>query len=269
MRNRRQTTEEGGPKVPSYIVTFSDMVTLLLTFFVMLLSLARAQDPELFGKGRNSFVEALKCAGLGILIHEGGEPAIGELKPKHYISEPDETTDRRTIDARIEEARRILDELKKLVKIVPPQTAVRRTSFSVASVHFLPGRVDLDVSAKNFLTGFCRDLLQSTNRNEVELFVLGLAPDEKNAREKWLLSAQRAEAVADFLREELSLSIRAGRQNDPVASQSQIPVYSWGAGHGGDWVGPDSPFSEKSQILIGIMRTDNENARLSNFSTNF
>jgi len=254
LRNRRQTTEEGGPKVPSYIVTFSDMVTLLLTFFVMLLSLARAQDPELFGRGRDSFVESLRYAGLGILIRKGGEPPLGDFKPKYNISEPEETTDRRTIDARVEEARRTLDELRKLVRIVPSQMVTRRTSFSVASVHFAPGRADLDAPAKKFLTGFCRDLLQDANRSGVELYVLGLAPDEKNAREKWLLSAQRAEAVADFLRNTLSSSSGTGRQTGLFASPYKLPVYSWGAGQGGDWVGPDSPFSEQSQILIGLMR---------------
>ncbi|MBW3019623.1 hypothetical protein KY329_05595, partial [Candidatus Woesearchaeota archaeon] len=132
--------EEGGPKVPGYIVTFSDMVTLLLTFFVMLLSLARNQDPELFAKGRNSFVQSLRYAGLGILIHQGGEPLLGDLKIKHSIAKPEEATEFRTIDARVEEARRTLDELRKLIKIVPPQTISRKTSFSVASVHFSPGR---------------------------------------------------------------------------------------------------------------------------------
>ncbi|MHC4291149.1 MAG: flagellar motor protein MotB, partial [Planctomycetota bacterium] len=35
--------EESKTPVPSYIVTYSDMITLLLTFFVMLLSLAETQ----------------------------------------------------------------------------------------------------------------------------------------------------------------------------------------------------------------------------------
>ena len=39
MSRKNQTPEILPPKVPGYIVTFSDMVTLLLTFFVMLLTL--------------------------------------------------------------------------------------------------------------------------------------------------------------------------------------------------------------------------------------
>lgn len=255
MRIRRQTTESSGPKVPGYIVTFSDMVTLLLTFFVMLLSLANVQDPELYGRGRDAFLESIRCVGLGMLMGREGKPPLGEFKPKYYVPDPEETTDRRTIDARIELAHRTLDELRKLVRIVPAQTAARSTSFSVASVHFQPGRADLDVSSKKFLTGFCRDLQQDGNRRGVELYVLGLAPEEQDARDKWLLSAQRAEKVADFLRG--TLSSGTGRQSGMLLNQSEVPVYSWGAGQGGDWVGPDSPFPKQSQILIGIMRTGN------------
>jgi len=256
LKYRPHEDRDGGPKVPAYIVTFSDMVTLLLTFFVLLLSLAHVQDPELYGRGRDAFLESVRCVGLGMLMGREGTPALGDFKPKYYVPEPEQTTDRRTIDARVERARRTLDELRKLIKIVPPQTTARKTSFSVASVHFPPGRADLDISAKKFLAGFCRDLQQDVSRSGVELYVIGLAPHEENAREKWLLSGQRAEAVAAFLRNTLSSSSGIGRQTGLLANQSQLTIYSWGAGQGGDWVGPDSPFSEQSQILIGIMRTN-------------
>ena len=59
--------ESAADEVPAYIVTFSDMVTLLLTFFVMLLSLATMQDPELLNKGRDSFVESLQALRSGHL----------------------------------------------------------------------------------------------------------------------------------------------------------------------------------------------------------
>lgn len=256
MKFHRQKSDSGGPKVPAYIVTFSDMVTLLLTFFVMLLSLAHVQDPELYGKGRDAFLESVRCVGLGMLMGREGTPALGDFKPKHQIENPEETTDRRTIDERVEQAHRTLDELRKLIRIVPPQTTARKTSFTVASVHFPPGRADLDISARKFLTRFCRDLQQDVSRRGVELYVLGLAPHERNPRGKWLLSAQRAEAVAAFLRDTLSSSSGIGSRTSLLPNRAPLPIYSWGAGQGGDWVGPDSPFSEQSQILIGIMRTN-------------
>ena len=79
---KRQPIKEEKPKVPAYIVTFSDMTTLLLTFFVMLLSLATVQDDEMFHKGRESFSYAIKTFGLGMLAGRKPKPDLGYYKVK-------------------------------------------------------------------------------------------------------------------------------------------------------------------------------------------
>lgn len=253
MRSRRQTTEAGGPKVPSYIVTFSDMVTLLLTFFVMLLSLADVQDPELFNKGRDAFIESLTYIGLGSIFGKEDSPPLGDHKTKHFVPEPDESPDRRTIDAKAEELRRIVEKLRQLTTIVPSQIMPRATRLAVANVHFPSGRADLDEPARRFLTAFCRDLQQQPDWKPMDLYVLGLAADAEEGKEQWLLSAQRARAAADLLETTLSPPRDLPERNYLFQSPSRWSVYSWGVGAGGNWVGPDSPISEKSQILIGVL----------------
>lgn len=42
-------TEESNSAVPLWIITFSDMTTNLLTFFVLLLSMGHIRDDTLFG----------------------------------------------------------------------------------------------------------------------------------------------------------------------------------------------------------------------------
>jgi outer membrane protein OmpA-like peptidoglycan-associated protein len=235
-------------------VTFSDMVTLLLTFFVMLLSLAETQDPELFNKGRDSFLESIRYIGLGVFFGKGEITNMGDLKTMHYINNPDEVTERRTIDARAEELRRILENLKQMTIIVPSQIVADRTSFSVANVHFSPGSDDLNDPARKFLREFCLDLQQNAGRKPVELYVLGLASDGKSEKEQWLLSARRARMAADFLRGTLSATGGGQSRRSLTSGQSKWSVYSWGAGPGGDWVGRDSPISKQSQILIAVLR---------------
>lgn len=256
LRARRQTNEAGGPKVPAYIVTFSDMVTLLLTFFVMLLSLADVQDPELFNKGRDAFLESIAYIGLGSLFGKTQTPPFGDHKTKHFVPEPEESASRRTIDAKAEELHRILDKLRQAATLVPSRVMAQGTRLTVANVRFAPGRADLNEQARQFLTGFCRDLQQDTDYKPVELYVLGLAADAEKGREQWLLSAKRAQAVADFLELTLSPSPASRVQRSPFKEPSRWSVRSWGAGHGGNWVGPDSPISAQSQILIGILRSD-------------
>ena len=256
MKRPRLVIENEGSKVPAYIVTYSDMVTLLLTFFVMLITLASTQDPELFDIGRNSFLESLRYIGLGVLFAREDITELGNLKTRHYINNPDELVEKRTIDARVEELRRILERLKQLTTIVPSRIVATKAHFTVANVHFPPGRDDLDGPAKAFLTGFSRDLQQDASRDPVDLYVLGLASDGKSRKEQWLLSARRAKMVADFLRDTFSMAGGGQIRHSLAGDKSnKWSVYSWGAGPGGDWVERDSPISKHSQILIAVLRT--------------
>ncbi len=252
MKRKAKTSGEQGPKVPGYIVTFSDMVTLLLTFFVMLLSLADVQDPELFDKGRDSFIESIRYVGLGSLIGRQQKANLGSLKTIHYIPNPDQASNRRTIDAKAEELYRIFDKLKQSMTTMTSRLTAERVNFSVTNIHFSPGSAEIDKPAMTFLTEFCRDLHLGTSGKPGMLYVLGLAPDETTEKEQWILSARRAEAVARFMRNNLDLA--AGVQQGFSESLLKWSVHSWGAGSGGEWAGPDSFLSERSQILIAILR---------------
>lgn len=237
--NRKSQAIEESPKVPAYIVTFSDMTTLLLTFFVMLLSLASVQDETLFHKGRESFLTSMKQLGLGVLYGRKQGPDFGHTKIKYFISRPDKLIEGRTIDARGEGLRRIFKNVSRSMNTMRSQIVAKKTNFSVTNIHFPAGNATLNEPAKRFLTEFCVDLQQAPGSKAIKLYVLGLAGAEATEKEQWILSARRAQAVADFLQDALSAA--------------KWPVYSWGAGPGGDWVAPDSPISRESQILIAVL----------------
>ena len=240
MTRERERIKESKPKVPAYIVTFSDMVTLLLTFFVMLLTLAQVQDEGLFHSGRDSFVKSLGKLGLGILPGKNVTPDLGKVKIKFFISDPDKAFEGRTIDAKEEELRRIFQKLSRSMTTIRSKIVGERSNFSVTDIRFQPGSAALNKPAKKFLTKFCLDL-QQAGSGDVKLYVVGLASAEATEEEQWIVSARRAQAVADFLQETLP-------------SGTKWPIYSWGAGPGGEWVQQDSPISSESQILIGILR---------------
>ncbi len=236
-----QVKEESGPNVPAYIVTFSDMVTLLLTFFVMLLSLAKVQDPEVFNVSRDAFVERIDGIGLGVLFGKRIKPDLGKDKIKYFISDPDKDSIDRIIDAKKEKTRRIFKKVAQSMETKRSQIVAKKNSFSLTNISFSPGESQLNASAEKFLTQFAINLQQDTGPGEVELYVLGLARDERTEKKQWILSAARAQIVADFLKRLLP-------------SQLQCPVYSWGAGPGGGWVTRDSLVSDQSQILIAVLR---------------
>ncbi len=243
MSRERQVTEDSGNKVPAYIVTFSDMVTLLLTFFVMLLTLASVQDPELFNQGRDAFWNSIRSLGLGVLFGRKPGSNFGAVKIKYFVSTPDKFFELRTIDAKEEEARRLFRKVAKSMTAVPSRIVAENNSFSVTNIGFSPADATLNESAKKFLRRFADDLQQGAGPDAIKLYVLGIAAEEKSEKERWILSARRAQAVSDFLQSLLPTELR-------------WPVYCWGAGSGGCWVSEDAPISKHSQILIAVLRAD-------------
>jgi chemotaxis protein MotB len=238
-RNPKKATEPGAPSVPAYIVTYSDMVTLLLTFFVMLLSLAQMQDPELFNRSRDAFNEHINCFGLGVLVGKQLVPDFGEKKTKYFIPDPDEDIPSRTIDSRDETLRRLFKKTAESMEFTPSRVDVRMSDFSPTRIYFSQGQTELDDIGRQYLKQLAMEFPQK-EAAKMKLYVLGLAGDETGEKQQWIISSMRAQKVADYL-SKLGF---------------QCPVYAWGAGAGGTWVDRDSPVSGQAQILIAFVRGD-------------
>jgi chemotaxis protein MotB len=241
LRRKKAQSGDSGPKVPGYIVTFSDMVTLLLTFFVMLLSLATTQDPELFNSGRDSFVESLKGLGLGMLIGKDQAIEFTNPKTKHPIQNPEKTQNKRTIDAKEERTRRLFNQLRNSARTMPSQIPGQRLDFPVLDVHFADTSTELNAAAKQSISQLCRNIYLDIEPRPTQLYVLGLAQEGSDNKKSWTLSALRAKTVADFVAETFP------EQNRPA-------VYSWGAGPGKIWNGKDNAIPQGCQIVIAVLR---------------
>lgn len=238
MSHKRVT--EGKSKVPIWIITFSDMITNLLTFFVLLISMGHLRDETLFDLGQAvTFLESVK-RGFGFKE----KISFGNVDIKYHITNPGELSDGRTIDAKEEEIRRLFKNLSRSMRTMPSQITTPKTNFSVTDIHFEAGEAILNEPANRFLKEFCSHLQQAFTPQAIALYVLGLACDEATEQEQWILSARRAQAVAEFIQDNLS--------SEP--SLRRWAVYWWGAGPGGDWVGQDSPVSKQSHILIAVLR---------------
>ena len=76
--------EEPNPGPPAYMVSFSDMMTLILTFFILLVSLSHEQSFGLLADGVGSFRIALESHGVNGLLMESDRKAIFENQRRRF-----------------------------------------------------------------------------------------------------------------------------------------------------------------------------------------
>lgn len=251
MSRRKPTSvpEEKGECAPLWIISFADMISLLMAFFVMLLTMSTAQSGKLANEGEGVFEKTLygfrrSIEGFGLpgLFGAADEGLYFDSPKIHYpIEDGTDRNVRRTIDAAEERIRRDFRKLEGRTRTYEAQIRGRNPDFLVLPVTFAQGQSVLSEAAQRRLSGFLADLKGYGQVEGLNLYVVGLAPDEPDPQQQWLLSAQRAEAAAQFLRNGL-----------PAGTQSR--VFSWGAATGGDWVKKDSPISPQAQIAIAILR---------------
>ncbi len=226
---------------PAYIVTFSDMITLLLTFFVLLLSLADEQKEGMFQQGKNSFKRAVADFGMaGRMFSKNAGSQFSHPKIKYRIEKGEDSDEDRSIDSATEVYRRLLQDIEKMMKISPSQITCTEKTFTITDIKFEDGEWELDNADKQFLNEYINGVGASYANELPTLYVVGLAGMEKDAKQQWLVSAKRAQSVADHIR---SLS----------EGQNKWPVYSWGTGTGGKWAGQTGVLSKESHIMIAVL----------------
>ena len=235
---KAKKTEPEAPSVPAYIVTFSDMVTLLLTFFVMLLSLAQVRDPELFNKSRDAFNQHINCYGLGLLTGKQLVPEFGQKKVKYHIADADQDESARTIDSKEETLRRLFQKAAESMEVMPSRVDVKLSDYTPTRIHFPQGQTELDEDARTYLNQLLTEYSLKSDSTKTKVYVLGLAADEPAGKNQWVTASLRAQHVSDYLEE----------------NGLKCPVYAWGSGPGGGWVDQDGSVSKQSQILIAFVR---------------
>jgi outer membrane protein OmpA-like peptidoglycan-associated protein len=247
--------EDKGESAPLWIISFADMISLLMAFFVMLLTMSTTKSGKLCNEGEGIFEKTLygfrrSIDGFGMpgLLGAPGEQLNFDNSKVYYpISEGTDPSAQRTIDAGEEKIRRDFRRLERRTKTYEAQIQGGNPNFIVVPVTFAKGQSDLTESAQQCLGTFLTDLKGFGSVEGLNLYVVGLAPDEPDPQRQWLLSARRADVTAQFLRNGL-----------PAGTPCHI--FSWGAGAGGDWVKKDSPLSGQSQIAIATLRPNDQSS---------
>jgi flagellar motor protein MotB len=246
---RASPPEEKGESAPLWMISFADMISLLMAFFVMLLTMSTTKSGKLCNEGEGIFERTLY--GFRRTIDGFGMPGLlgsaedamqfDSSKVYYPIRDGEDRNAPRTIDASEETIRRDFRKLQQRTRTYEAQIQGRNPNFLVLPVTFAQGQSVLSASARSVLGRFLTDLKGFGSVEGLSLYVVGLAPDEPDPQQQWLLSAKRADTAAQFL------------QNG-LPTEASCRIFSWGAAAGGDWVKKDSPISRQSQIAIATLR---------------
>jgi len=167
------------------MVSFGDMMTLILTFFILMASFSKRQDAGLVAEGVGSFVVALQSHGLPGILNAHDEASVFEEVRVRFNLPPEEDPDRRT-----DYDQAATSELLRAqsIEALAPHDEVNQPAVAV----FAEGSSDLDDPARSWL-----DLLAPSIRpaGDVTLVLEGHASSTTSRT----LAFQRALAVRNHL----------------------------------------------------------------------
>ncbi len=179
---------------PAWMVSFGDMMTLILTFFILLVSMSQEQQVGLMAKGIGSFMVSVRSFGLPGVLDKSEEAAIFEEVRSRFNLPAEEDPDRRTdfVDASNLEVVRAT-----AAKALNPHDELSQPSVAV----FESDSAELLPAAKRYL-----DMIAQTLRPSADsiLVIEGHSSDAGAAHgsDDRGLAFQRARTVADYLVEE-------------------------------------------------------------------
>ncbi len=206
MRDRGKPQEDKGPEMPAWIVSFADMITLLLAFFVLLQAFALEQRPDLFYEGQGAFRRHIAGLGIPNILFGKDLKIKGEKLKKRYPTEENDgkITRIRVLNPEDEQIRRFFRDFKQMIETKTSEINVKPSNVISTPIRFKPSDASLDAPARKYLSNLVMNLKQNIDKDDLKIYVVGSAADMPAGQEQWLLSAHRAQIVGDFLAKALA-----------------------------------------------------------------
>jgi len=235
--------------VPSWVVSFGDMITNLLACFVMMQAFATTQDRTLFNAGMGSYRRAIEQCGLpDWLFGKKTGPEFNYRKIK-YPTPSDDTKDdedrSRIIDMQEDRIRQAFAQMNQAMEASGQEVDDKLLGLTRLNVKYPPGGAELDAAGRGAISRLTAELRQGLAGRKVRLCVIAVVAQGDDDSGRWILSAKRARQAEQYLRAQLAPDIRAGK----------VELTSCGAGEGQEWcrrVGLDRPADSIILAITGV-----------------
>ncbi len=184
--------EDQGPKAPFWMTTYGDMVTLLLTFFILMFAMSTVNEQKFF--------EAAASLSKALGVLDKNVSVIGERSVA--IGLAGNTEEQLDILEALEQISEVfeeesLEEVAEINIIGPGEILIRLGD----EVLFDPGEANLTAKARRVLTGITRSLLGKTEEIYVEGHTDNVPIKSDEFPSNWELSSARALSVVKLMEE--------------------------------------------------------------------
>ncbi|MHC4561689.1 MAG: flagellar motor protein MotB [Planctomycetota bacterium] len=247
MAKKKKIQGDGeGPNVPTWIVSFSDMITLLLSFFVLLQTCTRVRSEELFLVGQGSFRAAVR--GLGIPTWLLGRRSLPKLKHSRSFFIPeekdkDEEIRNEVFDADDEKIRAAFKEMQRQMTTEASDLQLKQIDLKGFQLTFTDEGDGLSSDDRRQLVALAERVRAAVIQRRVSVYVIGFAIEDDPDQRGLVISAERAGAVEQFLRRQFASEIK----------QLEWDIFSWGAGEGQRLAQSMGIDVDKTSVAVAIM----------------
>jgi hypothetical protein len=200
--------EAPAEKAPLWILSFGDMITNFLAFFILLQSFSHAQQSEFLQTGETGGRTNVANFGgaPGWLAGKNVQPDFGFWHRKHPMEgDPGNLTPERVIDAEDEEIRKIFDDLRRSIQTDTAKRERPRTQLFPTPIQFATASAALDATAMDYLATFASELTQADGIQHSFIYVIATAEADPSTI---ITSSLRAQAVRDCLAKNLPPEVR-------------------------------------------------------------
>lgn len=220
-RKRKMKSSDSGGGSPGWMTTFSDLMSLLLTFFILLFSMSSVSDSK-FNDASASIISAFSGSQGGLLPGGGNDPSKGN-------------TSQEGVEGTGENGEEIPEELVEMYKQMQKELKEQGMEGNIGieidsegiyldikdSILFSSGSAEIVGSGKETLDNLAELINQVGNEVIVEGYTDDVPMSNEQYASNWELSTSRAVSVLRYLSEEKKvaptrLSARGYGEHHPI-----------------------------------------------------